>query len=261
MRKLRNPIFQNKLHSDIVSSQCAVVKDGVLYQKAVNVTKDRGEVLVHCSKDYIFSFRLSDYVTERKFPDIKPTMGCSSCSKIPEPENCPTFCAFVVVQNNSVFYSGATSEKWALEKGSSGQAQKELTFLGTDVYFRAENLQREMAERAAQAFADSSTHPLSQRRRILMGSGERSCEFSVGEREGTDVPIAILVSLTGIWMSSLFLGGASFVLRRRNSFDISDPLEWAFRSIEKPGAPIETDPAITVQCMDEKKYFLLSEAV
>ncbi|KAI0561745.1 hypothetical protein FGB62_73g13 [Gracilaria domingensis] len=260
VRNARSSFFKNDNARNVIG-QCSFVLDGVFHQRGGNVTETGGELLVQCAEEDIFSVNIREQVVERQFPSIKPVMGCSSCSHTADVENCFRICAFAVRHNNSVFYSWAVELEEALAMNSSGMAQEILSYLETSVHFDSRNLLSTIAERAAEAFADIVSDPTSQRRRIFMGSREGTCEFSIDRGEGTNVPLALIISVACVWFISLILRIFSLFARTENMFDVSNPLDWAFRALPKDNAVIKSNSVIRWGHENGDRPYMVSEAV
>ncbi|KAI0564004.1 hypothetical protein FGB62_31g18 [Gracilaria domingensis] len=261
MRNLRGPAFEFTTVNNLIR-QCSFFEKEIFHQRGGNVTETENGVLVQCAEEDIFSFNISEKVSPRTFPSIKPIIGCSDCSEIEEGRRCKKWCAFVVRQNNSVFHSFAVEPEEALAWDSSGDAQQLLSYIGTTVHFNATDQLGEIAQRMAYAYTDTISDTISQRRRIFMGSIDRTCEFLIERGEGTNVPMALIVSVSSVWFFSLVLKLFSFSARRQNTFDVSSPFDWAFRTFQKSDVIVESNPVIRWDNkMNKERPFFVSEAV
>ncbi|CAN8075539.1 unnamed protein product [Agarophyton chilense] len=236
-----------------ISLSCLEANETSVWQRGGNrFETDEGSV-IQCSET-MYSFD-REIMSEEPIPD-NFVVECVPAPQLNVKEENPEACSFWYQNGNRVTFSDFVTRS---DLANVLDQSESIHVWHTDVAFDVAGRERELASRAAFHLSRGEADDVGLRRKIFSRDGDGMCEFTQ-EVDATALNVAFVSVLVSLWVLCLFVFVVGLLFQSRIMYDMSDPLDWASKTVIGNGFIGAENPEASSVEHDGRRFVVLSNS-
>ncbi|CAN8075537.1 unnamed protein product [Agarophyton chilense] len=240
--------------SSIILLHCLDANRTTIRQSGGYLFQDGNDFVAQCL-DPLYSFS-TDNAPQESVPETDYFTGCVELPELAEPlpEDETTVCVFFYQNKARVTF---TESVLGSDVPYVVNEKLLLHVWHTDVYFNITGMETEFARRAATMLLESSPPAITLRREVFTVDGVGMCDFKK-QIEATTVSEGFIYALALASSLSFLVAVASLFFRSHMCFDMSNPLDWAQKTVISEHLLGAENPEVFCLDSEEKQFIVLS---